>query len=177
MRIGNIPTEDHRSTSWRSVISITLLAKRASVSWRSSSTREILRMATTSKHCRWAPRVRVCSKSRRVISGDGMILMLSANVGMKSASASVLGLVLSGHCCRPYLLPVRMTAQRHRDFTGTSIACLKMCLQLWDRGCGFITTELQRSMGKVPCSGWARHILFGGLVVEGHLHGLLGRQI
>jgi hypothetical protein len=41
-------------------------------------------------------RVRVCSTSTTVISGYGIILMLSANVGIKCASASAFGLVSSG---------------------------------------------------------------------------------
>jgi hypothetical protein len=41
-------------------------------------------------------RVRVRSASTTVTSGHGIILMLSANVGIKSASASAFGLVSSG---------------------------------------------------------------------------------
>jgi hypothetical protein len=40
--------------------------------------------------------MRVCSTSTAVTSGHGIILMLSANVGIKSASASAFGLVSSG---------------------------------------------------------------------------------
>jgi hypothetical protein len=52
-RVGTVPNEGHRSASWRTITSIPLLAERTSVSWRTSSTGAILRMAATSTHCRW----------------------------------------------------------------------------------------------------------------------------
>jgi hypothetical protein len=45
--------------------------------------------------------------------------MLSANVGIKSASASAFGLVSSGTLSWARLLPDRLTVQRYRDFLET----------------------------------------------------------
>lgn len=53
--------------------------------------------------------------------------------------------------------------------------CLTVSLWLWGRSCGFHTTDLQHTMGKVSHSGWTRHTQEGELNVEGRLHGLLGR--
>jgi hypothetical protein len=174
-RIGTITTEGPQSTSWRTFASIPLLAERASVSRRSSSTDAILRMATSTR-CGWALfyttfcgqtkrvlRVRVCSASTTVTSGHGIILMLSANVGIKSTSASAFGLVSSGTlswapiCYWTVWLLNDIVIFWKLFYRG----CLKMCLYLWGRSCGFSTTELQRTMGKTSGSGWTRHIQEG----------------
>jgi hypothetical protein len=56
--------------------------------------------------------VRVCSTPTTVTSGHGIILMLSMNMSITSASPSVLGLGSSGPLC--YL-----TAQQYHDFLET----------------------------------------------------------
>jgi hypothetical protein len=124
-------------------------------------------------------RVRVCSTSTAVTSGHGLILMLSANVGIKSASASAFGLVSSGSlswapiCYLTCWLLNDIVIFWKLFYQG----CLKMCLWLWGRGCGFSTTELQRTMGKMSGSGWTRHIREGGLYLDDRLHGPLCRRI
>jgi hypothetical protein len=72
--------------------------------------------------------VRVCSTSTTVASGHGIILMLSANMGIKSASASVLELESSRDMvvC-PYSLPDRLTAQRYDYLENFYWCCLKIC--------------------------------------------------
>jgi hypothetical protein len=63
-----------------------------------------------------------------------------------SVWAGIVGDIVMG----PYLLPDRLTAQRYRDFLG---AGLKMCLLLCGRSCGFSTTEIQRTVGKMSGIG------------------------
>jgi hypothetical protein len=68
--------------------------------------------------------------------------------------------------------------QRHRDFIETVLpGSLKMCLLLWGWGCGFSTTELQHTMGKMSGSGWAQHCQEGELDMGCRLHGLLGHRM
>jgi hypothetical protein len=73
----------------------------------------------------------------------------------------------------PYLLFYRLTAQRYCDFLAAVLSGLLEDVPLGVRqrlrGCGFRTKELQRTMGKMPDSGW--------LDVKGPLHGLFCRRI
>jgi hypothetical protein len=63
---------------------------------------------------------RVCSAATTVTFGHGITLMLSKNVGIKSASASVFGLATSGTSSwAPICSPDRLTAQRCCDFLGS----------------------------------------------------------
>jgi hypothetical protein len=57
----------------------------------------------------------VCVHSPQVTSKNSIILVLSANVGFKSASASTFGLVLGGGVIveGPYLITGVLTAQRY----------------------------------------------------------------
>jgi hypothetical protein len=49
----------------------------------------------------------------------------------------------------PYVLSDRLTAQRYRGFPETFVpGLLNMYLSLWGTGCGFSTTELQRTVGR-----------------------------
>jgi hypothetical protein len=88
-------------------------------------------------------RLRVCSTSTTVTSGHRIILMQSANVGIKSASASALGLLLSwAPIC--YL-------------TGWLLNNIVIFWKRFYRGC----------LGKLSGSGWTRYIQEGGLDVGG----------
>lgn len=107
-RTGTVPTECSQSCSWWSVASILLLVEHTFVSRWSSPTHAVLWTAMISIHCIWALFyatfcgqmkcvlcVRVCSMSITVSSGHRTILMLSVNVGIKSTSVLVFGLVSS----------------------------------------------------------------------------------
>jgi hypothetical protein len=59
-------------------------------------------------------RVRVCSTSTTVSSGNGVVLMLSVNVGI-SVWAGIVGDIAMG----PYRLPDRLTDQRCRNILQT----------------------------------------------------------
>jgi hypothetical protein len=160
-RIGAIPTESPRSTSFRSVASILLLAERTSVSRRSSSTDAILRMATTSTRCGWALFEQHSMERRSVFYSWGCVhnshlwawdnphairergYQVHFSV---SVWAGIVGYVVVG----PYLLPDRLTPQRYRDFLETVLSGLLEYVSLVVRQrLWFHTTELQHSTGKM----------------------------
>jgi hypothetical protein len=108
--------------------------------------------ATFCGHMKHVLHVRVCQMYTTVTSGQGIILMLLANVGIKSASASASRLVSSGTLS---WTPICLQANCSKIswFSWNFYwDCLKMCLS---------------------GSGWTWHIQ-GGLDMEGWLLGLLG---
>jgi hypothetical protein len=62
--------------------------------------------------------VRLCSTSTTVASENGIILMLSTNMDIKSASVC-LGWYCQGQCYGPFLLPDGLTAWWYYDFLVT----------------------------------------------------------
>jgi hypothetical protein len=89
-------------------------------------------------HTKHVSRVKLCSAYTTLTYGHGIILMLSANTGTKSTSASAfVGNIVVG----PYLLRERLTAQRYRGFLETVLLSM-------GRGCIFIMAELQHRMWK-----------------------------
>jgi hypothetical protein len=128
-RIPTIPTEGRGNTSWRSITFIPLLAERISIitivlygcSFSNGYDINTLRMnyfyisfCGDMKH---VLRLRVCSSSTAVTCGKGIILMLSANVGIKDTSASIFVLESSRTLsCAPICY---LTAQLYHDFLET----------------------------------------------------------
>jgi hypothetical protein len=109
-------------------------------------------------------RVTVRSVSATVTSGHGIIFILSANVGIRSASTSAFGLELSEIVMGPYLLP---------DFRKTVVPGLLADVppvvrqKLWFHNSG----------AKISSSGRTRHIQESGLDIKDRLHELYGRRI
>jgi hypothetical protein len=112
--------------------------------------------------------VRLCSTSLRVTSGHGKILIITANVGIKSAWGTLLGLETSRTFCTHgcyltgWLLNDIVTIRKllFRSY-------LKMVLNMCGRGRGYSTTEIQRTIKMIFASGWTRHTQEGGLYTEG----------
>jgi len=97
-------------------------------------------------------RVRLCPASATFTSAHRIIIMLSPNVGIKSASASAFGLASSGTLLGPCLLPDRLNAQRYRDFLETVLPGLLQGVLLAVRQLLW-TTKPQRTMRKMSDGG------------------------
>jgi hypothetical protein len=82
--------------------------------------------------------------SKRVASGQGIVLVLFVVVGIKSASALTFGLVSSGTLWWARPLTGCLTAHRYHSFLETVYwSCMKM-----GGRCAFSTIEFQHTMGK-----------------------------
>jgi hypothetical protein len=138
------------------------------------TTCELLRQQHTAnelnlRNILWRGHAILCSKFERVI------LTLSANVGIKSASSSAFGLVPSGTFARVlicYITDWLMNAKLifwKRFYCG----CLIMSISLFY----FSTTRLQRSVNKMSGGGWKRYTQEVGLDIEGRLNGFVVRRI
>jgi hypothetical protein len=105
------------------------------VPWARSPQYENITLCGQTKH---ALRMRVCSTSTTVTSRQGIILMLSANVDVKSTSASAFGLESSVTlpwapiCCLIGWLLNDIVIFWKLFYRG----CLEVCLCLWGRRCG-----------------------------------------
>jgi hypothetical protein len=131
------------------------------------------------KFCGQTKRVlcmKACSVSTMVTSGHEIILMLAANMGIKSSLGSMFELVLAktqswAHIC--YHASSSMTLSfSWKCSTGAAWRRASCC----EAGCSF-TTNFQHTMGNMSGCGWLWHIQEGGLEMKGQLHGLLIYEI
>lgn len=107
--------------------------------------------------------IKVCSTSTTLTSEHRTILMLTANVVIKSTSASAFGLVSQGTLswAPTYYLTDRLLKDIIIFWKLFYQGCLKMCLQLWGRDCGFSMIDLQCTMGNMQSNSWTQHIQKG----------------
>jgi hypothetical protein len=140
MWIGTIHTKGPQDIVWWSILSISLLLECTSVFrqsslwmqfcewlWHQHTVDKILlhNILWTDEACL---HVRWCSISTTATSGHAIILMLSANAGIKSASVlsvwtATLGDIVMGPCT----LPDSLTAQWDRDFLEIVLHELPVC--------------------------------------------------
>jgi hypothetical protein len=87
-------------------------------------------------------RASVCSTFITFTSGHGeLVYKVRFSVGVWAR-------IVRDIVTDPYVLSDKLTAQRYRGFPETFVpGLLNMYLSLWGTGCGFSTTELQRTVG------------------------------
>jgi hypothetical protein len=160
-RIGTIRTEGPQSTSWRSVASIHTTTPEVHTCFQTivlyrcnfesdyiSTLRKSSFYITFLEQTKHVLIVRVRWTSTTVTAGHGIILMLSVNVGIKTASA--FGPESSATLSwAPVCYPTGRLMNDIVIFWKVYRGCLKMCLQLCGRGWGFSTNTCCSGVDRV----------------------------
>jgi hypothetical protein len=89
-RIGTIPTEGHRSTSWRSIPSTPPLVQRTCVSRQSACTHAVLRVATSTP-CRWVLSHKILWTDEEYFTGEGVFNVHCSRLWLRDNTQAIIG--------------------------------------------------------------------------------------